>query len=116
MKPNRWDVCVILLVFLCAGLVLLGANQKAEARRVIVSCRSEVLFSLPLDKDGRFPVEDKLTVVIENAEVYVEDAVCPDRLCEKHAPIRQAGRSIVCLPSQIVVSLEGTGQVDAITR
>ncbi|MBQ1947168.1 MAG: NusG domain II-containing protein [Clostridia bacterium] len=116
MKPNRWDVCVILLVILCAVLFLVGAKQTAEARHVIVSCRSEVVFCLPLDKDGRFPVEDKLTVVIENGEVYVEEAVCPDHLCEKHAPIRQAGRSIVCLPSQIVVSLEGTGQVDAIVQ
>lgn len=55
-----------------------------------------------------------LKVVIEDGSVFVTDATCPDRLCEKTGRISESGRSIVCLPAGIVVRI-GESEFDAVT-
>ncbi len=55
-----------------------------------------------------------LTVVIENKEVYIRDADCPDKVCKKTGKIR-AGGSIVCIPARVIVEFtESTGDGDAL--
>ena len=49
--------------------------------------------------------------------VYVSHSDCPTQECVRTGVIRRAGQSIVCLPAQVVVYLEGTpaaGQPDVI--
>ncbi len=47
-------------------------------------------------------------VVIENGQVQMAEANCPDKVCLHHTPIDTAGQSIVCLPNQVVVTISGT--------
>ena len=46
---------------------------------------------------------------IENGAVYMEEANCRDQLCVHQGKIRNRAKNIVCLPHNLVVSLE-TGQ------
>ncbi|MDD6208020.1 MAG: NusG domain II-containing protein [Clostridiales bacterium] len=56
-------------------------------------------------------------LVIEDGEVYMKEADCPDRLCVKHGKLLGAQDSIVCLPHKVVVTLKkgqaGEGETDA---
>lgn len=55
-----------------------------------------------------------LTVVIEDKEVYIKDADCPDKVCKKTGKIR-AGGSIVCIPARVIVEFaESAGDGDAL--
>ena len=57
------------------------------------------------------------TVVIENGTVYMKDADCPDKLCEKTGKISKNGETIVCLPHRVVVEIQGgEGNVDSLVR
>ena len=53
---------------------------------------------------------------IENGTVWVEDADCPDGICEHHAPISRVGDSIICLPHRLTITIVGSDEApDAIT-
>lgn len=54
------------------------------------------------------------TVKIENGKVFVTDADCPDKLCEK-SRISRVGARIICAPHGLVVIITGKSDVDATT-
>ena len=62
-------------------------------------------------------------IVIENSEVSMQEADCPDKACVRQGKIRQSGEAIICLPHQLTVeiSANGTGEsaepeIDGISR
>ena len=58
-----------------------------------------------------------LHIAAAGGAVSVTDSDCPTRDCVHTGAISRAGQSIVCLPAQVVVYLEGTpaaGQPDVI--
>lgn len=48
------------------------------------------------------------TVVVEDGYVYVKNASCPDKICQKHKRISKKGESIVCLPNKVVITVNGS--------
>lgn len=52
----------------------------------------------------------------EAGRVRMLSSRCRDKICMKQGWISKPGESIICLPERIVVTIEGTGAVDAITR
>ena len=48
--------------------------------------------------------------MIEDGSVRMEWADCPDQLCVQHRGISRDGESIICLPNQIVISVESAGE------
>lgn len=116
MKPNRWDVFVIAIVLLGGILLMLLPAQKKRGELVAISLKGEPYAQVSLHKNARISVDEKLTVIVQDGVVSVMDAICSDLLCEKHKPISRGGESIVCLPSKIVVSIEGKASLDAIAE
>ena len=45
-------------------------------------------------------------LVIKNGSAYVESASCPDGICAKHRGIFRDGDSIICLPNQVVITID----------
>lgn len=48
----------------------------------------------------------KNTIVIENGEVRMEQATCPDQVCVRHKPISKNGEMIICLPNKVYVEVK----------
>ncbi len=46
------------------------------------------------------------TIVIENGQVYMKNANCPDQVCVKHKSISKNGEMIICLPNKVFVEIE----------
>ncbi|MBP3703179.1 MAG: NusG domain II-containing protein [Lachnospiraceae bacterium] len=44
-------------------------------------------------------------IVIENGEVFMQEADCPDKACVRQGKIRQSGEAIICLPHQLTVEI-----------
>lgn len=67
-----------------------------------------------LDKTGEYEVIGengvKLVLVVEQDGVFVKDADCPDKLCERTGKISSVGQSIICLPGKISIALEGSSE------
>ena len=111
--PVRRGDRIIILALLGTSLLLflsglLPRGETVNARVVIETPDETVVY--PVSEDRRIPVfcaGHTLTVVVSGGAVHVEDADCPDKICEGHAPISAVGESIVCLPAETVVRITG---------
>lgn len=125
-KFNRRDALVALAVALLAAvtalLFYLPKTQSGHLTAVITQ-HGQVVRRVALsgmDKEQVIELDDgtyHLTVRVSAAGAYVSHSDCPTQECVRTGVIRRAGQSIVCLPAQVVVYLEGTpaaGQPDVI--
>ena len=104
-------IVIFLLVIAAAALCLF--LLRTEGNTVTVLLEGEVFGEYPLDVDQRIEVRvgDAFNViVIENGEVRVSEASCPDGICSAHRPIHFNGQSIICLPNDVVVEIRTNGQ------
>ena len=102
---KKGDIALIIIAVIVLSLWLFPSQGGAE---VVISVNGEIYKKLPLDKNCEITVESEYgtnTVVIRDRKVFVTDADCPDKLCEKSA-ISKSGRSIVCLPNRLSVVVE----------
>ena len=109
-----WDVLLIVILLALVVLTLVFALAPAEGDYAEIYLNGEKVATLPLDRAGEWSNEH-LKVVVEGGSVRVEDADCPDRICQRRGAISRAGDSIVCLPNKVVVRIAGEGEVEAIS-
>ena len=125
-KFNRRDALVALAVALVAAvtalLFYLPKTQSGHLTAVITQ-HGQVVRRMAvsgMDKEQVIELDDgtyHLTVRVSADGAYVSHSDCPTQDCVHTGVIRRAGQSIVCLPAQVVVYLEGTpaaGQPDVI--
>lgn len=99
-------IAIFLLVIAAAALCLL--LFRTEGNTVTVLLDGEVFGEYPLDVDRTIEVRvgDAFNVVvIENGQVRVSEASCPDGICAAHRPVRYNGQSIICLPNKVVIEI-----------
>lgn len=99
----------IALVVVAVILLLWWLIPSAEGSFVSISVDGKIYKKVPLDTDTEIKVESEWgenTVVIKNGEVYIMNADCPGKLCEKEK-ISKSAQSIVCLPNRLSVIIEG---------
>ncbi len=115
-------LAVVLLAAVTALLFYLPKTQSGHLTAVITQ-HGQVVRRVALsgmDKEQVIELDDgtyHLTVRVSAAGAYVSSSDCPTQDCVHTGVIRRAGQSIVCLPAQVVVYLEGTpaaGQPDVI--
>lgn len=106
-----------------ATLVLLGVilfvvtavrAQNTRGEVAVITVDGDVFGTYSLDEPQTISITDENgevtnTAVISDGEIYMDDADCPDKLCVKQGTIHGAGRSIICLPNRVVISVEGGG-------
>lgn len=56
------------------------------------------------------------TVEVEGGKIRILEANCPNQICVKQGWIQNPGASIVCLPGEIIIHIDGQAAVDAVTR
>ena len=109
-----WDIVLIVLLLALVGLSLYFSLVPEKGTTAEIYINGELYESVPLTQDKSIML-DHLIVVISDGCVHVEDADCPDKICEKRGAISQAGQSIVCLPNRVVIKITGKGEVEAIS-
>ena len=55
----------------------------------------------------------KCIMVIENGEVYMESADCPNQICVHHSAISHNGETIVCLPNRVIIEVADSSSDNA---
>lgn len=77
---------------------------------VIISVDGEEISRCALSEEHTVPIrqgEHSNTLVISGGHAWIQDATCPDKLCEKQGRIHLQGQMIVCLPNRVVITIEG---------
>ena len=102
LKFNRYDAVVAVVVALLAVAAALWfclPRTQTGDLTVVISTLSHNGYTLTVAADGD--------------SVWVSDSDCPTQDCVHTGHIRRGGQSIVCLPAQVVVHLEGAASPDA---
>ena len=103
---KKADIILIAALALLAVLTLLfPLLNTASGSEAVVLVKNNELYRLPLNKDTEVDLGTNV-VKIENGEVFVESATCPDKVCVHHSPIKNKGDAIICVPNGIVVEVE----------
>lgn len=114
LKPKPLDALVVLAVLLLgvAAAWLTYGGENSGALTATVKHRGQVVARVELSSltekktvsiDGAY----HLTVTLDRTGAAVTDSDCPGQDCLHTERITRAGQSIVCLPEQVIVTLEG---------
>ena len=115
LRPNRYDALVVLVVLALAAALavrpfLAARAPQSGALTVVVSADGQELDRLPLAQFGTHTYANNgytLTVTATGGAVSVTQSDCPGQDCVHSGAVSRAGQSIVCLPEQVIVTLEG---------
>ena len=108
------DALVVLFVIILAVVIAVFIYGKSgeAALTATVKQRGETVAQVALDtlaEDKIITVDGKyhLTVTLTKDGAAVTESDCPGQDCLHTGRITRAGQSIVCLPEQVIVTLEG---------
>ena len=112
MKRNDW--------FLAAGILAAAAlllcfqifRGTGDHASVTVSVDGTLFDTYSLEEDQTVEINDTNRLVISDGSAWMEWADCPDQVCVNHREISRDGESIICLPNQVVVSIESMEESD----
>lgn len=114
LKPTVWDGLVVAAVVALATIVAIvfyGNKQGNGDLKAVVSVGNQMVDTLPLSGESKtYTYRNNgysLHVRIMDNGVCVQESDCPSQDCVHTGTITRAGQSIVCLPAQIVIHLEG---------
>ena len=114
LKFNRFDALVALIIALLAVAAALWfylPRSQSGQLTVVISVAGEETRRVPLSDFTETTVTGgsyTLRVGTRDGGVAVTDSDCPTQNCVHTGVITRAGQSIVCLPAQVVVHLEGS--------
>ena len=110
---------IIIAVVLLAALALFGVSQMAggkAATTVVVTVDGQEVLRRPLAMSDSYEIKQEdgsvNVITVENGAVYMKEANCRDGLCIRQGKMKNAAKTIVCLPHKLVVSLEGDSAPD----
>ena len=119
LKFNRYDAVVAVVVALLAVAAALWfclPRTQTGDLTVVISVGGQETQRTGLKDFAPTTLSHNgytLTVAADGDSVWVSDSDCPTQDCVHTGHIRRGGQSIVCLPAQGVVHLEGAASPDA---
>jgi hypothetical protein len=119
----------LLAGLICVSLILLATlysrfspfSNSAAGLQAVISVRGKIIKRVVLPVSGRSTVTvpglvGSSTVELEGGRVRMRNAPCNGRICVNQGWIRLPGQSIVCIPGEILIRIEGSAPLDGVTR
>ena len=122
LRPKKWDIVVAAVVLVLSVLVAVGFYGpklgQSDHLSAVISVGGEETERIDLDRlseETLLTVEGEytLSVLLTRDGAAVTDSDCPTQDCVHTGHISRPGQSIVCLPGQVVIHLEGASSDDA---
>lgn len=115
---KKKDILLIALALGVAGLLyavsLISGGEAATT--VVVTVDGQEVLRRPLALEDSYEIRQDdgsvNVIAVEDGAVYMQEANCRDGLCVAQGKMRNAAKTIVCLPHKLVVSLTGDAPQD----
>ncbi|WP_315077473.1 NusG domain II-containing protein [uncultured Clostridium sp.] len=117
---KKWDVIIIAALIIISlipeGVMFITNSNKYNSSYVEVYSQGKLYKKLPLNEDSgktSLTIDNELgenVIEINNEQVKIIDADCPDKICVKAHAISKPGESLICLPHKLVVRIIGEGK------
>lgn len=117
----------IVFIMVCIGIgvilfVIFWLGSDPRGTQVIVRVEGKQVASFSLEQDQTYEITGadggKNQLVIADGTARIETADCPDERCVQMGRISHSGQSIICLPHQVVVEIQGgkEAETDAVAQ
>ena len=107
-KRNDIILAVVMILVAAAGFLWYNLSKEEGGYVSLIRDGAEVQrFSLSEELEYRIELEDGSynLLMIQDGQVYMTEASCPDQICVNHRPVSNVGETIVCLPNEIVLKI-----------
>ena len=121
---KKRDILLAGGIVLVALVMLLVMHVTGETKgdQVQITVNGEIYGTYPLKKDQTIEIKKDDSVCnvlcIQDGEIFMQDATCPDKLCEKQGKKSHDKETIVCLPNKVVVTVVSadTSGIDSVAN
>ncbi|MBP1560301.1 MAG: NusG domain II-containing protein [Oscillospiraceae bacterium] len=108
MNKVKVIAAAVITVFAASVIGTALIMQKPESRVAEVVQDGKVLYTIDLStvENQSFTVTYEgrsNTITVENGEIYVSAADCPDKICMKTGKLQYEGMPVVCLPNKLII-------------
>ena len=112
MKKNDWilggGIILAAVLVLCFQFFRGTGGEKT----VTVTVDGDVYGTYALSRDQAVDINGTNRLVFEDGTARMEQADCPDQICVDHSPVSREGESIICLPNEVVIAVEGAEETE----
>ncbi|MBJ6799791.1 NusG domain II-containing protein [Geomonas propionica] len=121
-RGDKILVAVILLLAIGCAAALYGRFlllDRPRATRAVVTVRGKTVRVIELPSRGIFVLQGRsgpAKLEVAGMRIRMREAHCPGGICLRQGWIRRAGESIICVPGEIAIHIEGAAMLDAVTR
>lgn len=108
IKQFKLVITVIAVIFLISLLCSIYVLRPSENRRVEVVQDGKVIYTFDLERaeDQELTIyygNSSNTILLQDGEICVSAAECPDQTCVKMGKLYSDSLPIVCLPNHLIV-------------
>ena len=118
VSMKKKDIIIIAAALVLAlGLYLVSQIAGGKtATTVVVTVDGREVLRRPLAVENTYEIKQDdgsvNVIAVEGGAVYMKEANCRDGLCIAQGKMKNAAKTIVCLPHKLVVQLEGDSAAD----
>ena len=112
LKKRKKDLIFIFSILIVAVFLLLiqrvYGNAQGEADMVKITVDQKLYGTYDLNKNQTITIQNDSginAIQIQNKDVWMEEADCPDGYCKEQGHISKNKQTIVCLPHKLVVEI-----------
>ena len=112
LKKRKKDLIFIFSILIIAVFLLLiqrvYGNAQDEADMIKITVDQKLYGTYDLNKNQTITIQNDFginTIQIQNKDVWMEEADCPDGYCKEQGHISKNKQTIVCLPHKLVVEI-----------
>ena len=118
MKKNDWILVAVILVLAGIGFLIFTSFGRQTAGIVKVTVDGELFGTYSLKTEREVEINDTNRLIIEDGQVDMIEADCPDQICVDHKTISKNKETIVCLPNKVIVEIVGgkDAEIDAVAN
>jgi hypothetical protein len=115
-KTIRKKEIILFAVILAAALIswyfLSRDRSSKEYASIKITVSGEDFGTYSLGEDQVIKIGGTNTCRIQNGQVKMIEANCPDHLCINMGRIKRTGQSIICLPNRVTVEIRGEKEAE----
>ena len=114
VKKMDLDILVVLVtVSFIPNLIysnVVSKNNKNLYATIKVNGKVHTTIDLPVAFEKRLSISTdhgNNTIVINGNEIKILDADCKDELCIRQGSISKVGKTLICLPNELIIEIKG---------
>lgn len=121
-KINKFDIgLIIVIIIINVFLILYGGRTavKSNEKVAYIYSNNKLVREYVLTEDviDEVTIESETgynTMHIENGQIWIHEASCPDKVCIHQGKISNNGEIIVCLPNRMLIKIvdENNSEID----